>query len=342
PAWLERVRRAARLDLRPGRPPSGIRWMLATLASVALALALDALAVHVATSEFPSTRHFSHFDFTDYGTLTVGGVLFGAVGWAAVSRLSSSAHWLLFRLAVIVSVVSWLPDVWILFEGETAKGVATLMVMHLVVAVVTYNLLVRVAPAGAPPAGAAAGAELPSLRLSERAVRRIWTAMGLVVALELALGVVVIVSVPFRRSAAILPVRDTGVYAAHGAVGIVLGLGAFAILVLSTVAGRIGRIGAVIGAAGVVLGLAGGVLSSFQETRLLGMAVMLVGVLVAGVGYMSPLLEAVGKAEVARAEAARTELGTRHETRSAPAPRPSPEVAGDGGASSNGHGARAG
>ncbi len=340
PPWLERARRVARLDLRPGTPPSNIRFVLVTLASVALSLALNALAVHVATMEYPITRHFSHFRFDDYGTLTVVGVLFAAVGWAAIVRLSSAAHWIFFRLAIAISLVLWLPDLWILVQGETGKGVATLAVMHLLVALVTYNLLVRVAPGRPPPLGRGAGdgGELPSLRLSERSVRRIWTTMGLLVALELALGVVVIVSVPFRRSAALLPARGTWIYAAHGAVGIALGAGALAVLVLSTLAGRIGRIGAVMGAAGVGVGLVGGVFSSFQVTRLLGMAVMLVGVIVAGVGYMAPLLEAVGKAEVARAAAARAELAARDQTRA----RSTPPVTGavtDDVVSSNGHGA---
>lgn len=341
PAWLERVRHVARLDLRPGAPPPNVRWVLAALASVAGSLALNALAVHVATTAFPSTRHFSHFRFDDYGTLTVIGVLFAAGGWAALVRLSSAARWLCFRLAIALTLVLWLPDLWILAQGETAKGVATLMVMHLLIALVTYNLLVRVAPGGPQPvdAVAAAGAEPSSLRLSERAVRRIWSSMGLFVVLDLALGVVVIVSVPFRRPAAVLPARGTWIYAAHGAVGIVLGLGALAVLVLSSVAGRIGRIGAVMGAIGVGVGLVGGVFSTFQATRLLGMGVMLVGVVVAGVGYMAPLLEAIGKAEAAKAEAARAEFAARGEAH-APTVRPGKGAAvTDDVVSSNGHGA---
>ncbi len=343
PAWLERARGVTRLDFRPATPPSHLRWVLATVLSLALSLALNALAVHIATSELPSTRHFAHFRFDDYGTLTVVGVLFGAAGWAAVVRLSSDARWLVFRLAVIVSLVSFVPDAWILLEGETAKGVATLAVMHLLVALVTYNLLVHVAPAGRASeraGGAPGGAELTPLHLSERAVRRIWSTMGLLVVLELVLGVAVIVSVPFRRSAALLPARGTWIYAAHGAVGIVLGAGALAVLVLSTVAGRIGRIGAVMGAAGVAVGLAGGVCASFQATRLLGMAVMLVGVIVAGVGYMCPLLEAIGKAEVARAQTARAELSARaRATRASPGPATADASDADDGISSNGHGA---
>ena len=308
---MERARRRARLDLRGRTPPSNARWVLAAALSVALSLALDMVAVHVAKAEFPATRHFSHFRFADYGTLTVAGSLTGAAGWAAVVRLSSAARWLFLRLAVVVTFVLWIPDVWILVQGATAEGVATLAVMHLLVVLATYNVSVRLAaPSGTPmpAADAAAERELAPLHLSEAAVRRVWSTMGLLVALELVLGVVVIVSVPFRRSAALLPVRGTWVYAAHGAVGIVLGIGALCVLVLSTAATRMGRIGAVLGAGGVGVGLVGGVLASFQTTRLLGMLVMLVGVIVAGVGYMCPSLEALGKSEMARAASARAQL----------------------------------
>ena len=318
PAWIERARRRARLDLRGRTPPSNARWVLAAALSVALSLALDMVAVHVAKTEFPSTRHFSHFRLADYGTLTVVGALAGAAGWAAVVRLSSAPRWLFLRLAVVVTFVLWLPDVWILVQGATGEGVATLAVMHLLVVLVTYNVSVRLAaPSGlpVPEAGAAAERELAPLHLSEAAVRRIWSTMGLLVALELVLGVVVIVSVPFRRSAALIPVRGTWVYAAHGAMGIVLGIGALCVLVLSTAATRMGRIGAVLGVSGVGVGLVGGVLASFQTTRLLGMVVMLVGVTVAGVGYMCPSLEALGKSEMARAASARAQLAAQAEAR---------------------------
>ncbi len=330
PAWLERARRRARLDLRPRPAPSNARWVLATALSVALSLSLDMVAVHVARAEFPGTRHFSQFRFDDYGTLTVAGALAGAAGWASVVRLSSAARWLFLRLAVVATFVLWIPDVWILVQGATAKGVATLAVMHLLVVLVTYNVSVHLAPAGAPAPEAGAGERvLAPLQLSEVAERYIWSTMGLLVVLELVLGVVVIVSVPFRRSAALLPVRGTWVYAAHGAVGIVLGIGALAVLVLSTAASRMGRIGAVLGVGGVGAGLVGGVLASFQATRLLGMVVMLAGVIVAGVGYMCPSLEALGKSEMARAEAARAQLAAQGEVREGAAHHRAVPVTGD-------------
>jgi hypothetical protein len=51
-------------------------------------------------------------------------------------------------LAILVTVVLLLPDVYILYRGQPADAVAVLMVMHLAIALVTYNLLVRLAPIG--------------------------------------------------------------------------------------------------------------------------------------------------------------------------------------------------
>jgi hypothetical protein len=211
---------------------------------------------------------------------------------------------------VVATLVLWIPDAVLFALGETAMGVATLMVMHLLVAFVTYNLLVRIAaPRGSPRSCAGDGARPDGVsRLPGRLVRRIWSTMALLVVLELVLGVGVIVSVPFRRPAAIIPSRGTWIYAMHGAVGIALGIGAVVVYLLSALAGRMGRIGAVMGIVGVGIGLAGGLLATFQATRLAGMGVMLVGVVVAAVGYLAPSLEAMGKAEAARAEAARAAL----------------------------------
>ena len=55
---------------------------------------------------------------------------------------------------MLVTLVLLLPDVYIWSTGEPALGVLVLMVMHVAIAVVTYNALVRIAPAGdRPPAG---------------------------------------------------------------------------------------------------------------------------------------------------------------------------------------------
>jgi len=49
---------------------------------------------------------------------------------------------------VLVTLVLWLPDLWILAHGEPIRGVGVLMLMHLAIAFVTYPALVRLAPEG--------------------------------------------------------------------------------------------------------------------------------------------------------------------------------------------------
>ena len=90
------------------------------------------------------------------------GVIIACVAWPVVTRISSAPRWLFFRLAILVTLVLLLPDLYILHTGEPAKGVAVLMVMHVAIALVTYNLLVHLAPVRAAAGGSPAGS--PPLR----------------------------------------------------------------------------------------------------------------------------------------------------------------------------------
>jgi hypothetical protein len=128
------------------RQPSWGRVALATVLSVVLSLAADAAPVAIGERLWPATTGYSHFQFADYAKLTVVGVLIASAAWPIVTRMSSAPRWLFFRLAILVTVFLWLPDLWILLQGQSAQGVAVLMVMHLAIALVTYNLLVHVAP----------------------------------------------------------------------------------------------------------------------------------------------------------------------------------------------------
>ncbi len=144
---LKQLASLARLDFSSRhRQPSAGRLAAATIASIAGSLAADALLVVIGTAIFPGTRGFAHFQFPDYARLTVAGVLIACVGWPVVTRISWAPRWLFLRLAILVTLVLWLPDIWILHLGESADAVAVLMVMHLAIALVTYNLLVHVAP----------------------------------------------------------------------------------------------------------------------------------------------------------------------------------------------------
>ncbi len=153
---IQRALSIVRVDFKPQHgQPSWLRVLLATIASIAGSLAADALLVVIGQDVFPSTRGYAHFQFGDYGKLTVIGVIIACIGWPIVTRISSQPRWLFLRLAVLVTLVLWLPDLYILHGGAPGKAVAVLMVMHLAIAVVTYNCLVRIAPikeTGATPA----------------------------------------------------------------------------------------------------------------------------------------------------------------------------------------------
>jgi hypothetical protein len=95
---------------------------------------------------FPTTRGYVHFDFSDYAKLTVIGVIIACLAWPIVTRITSAPRWLFSRMAVAVTLVLWLPDLMILAKGQPAQAVAVLMVMHVAIAVVTYQCLVRLAP----------------------------------------------------------------------------------------------------------------------------------------------------------------------------------------------------
>ncbi|MGH3067579.1 MAG: DUF6069 family protein [Streptosporangiaceae bacterium] len=155
---LKQLAALVRLDFAPlHRQPSAGRLVAAAIASIAGSLAADALLVVIGAAIFPGTKGFVHFQFPDYAKLTVAGVIIACVAWPIVTRISSAPRWLFFRLAILVTLVLWLPDIWILHMGESADAVAVLMVMHLAIAVVTYNLLVHLAPVRPAGRGSAAG-----------------------------------------------------------------------------------------------------------------------------------------------------------------------------------------
>lgn len=143
----ERARDAFRLDLSyRHREPSPVRLLLATVLSVGLSLLADAALVAIGTRVFPATKGYGHFEFHDYAKLTIIGVVIACAAWPAVTRVSSAPRWLFLRLAIAVTAVFLLPDVYILHQGQPAQAVAILMLMHLAIGVITYNALVRVAP----------------------------------------------------------------------------------------------------------------------------------------------------------------------------------------------------
>jgi hypothetical protein len=146
---LNRLASLARIDFQPGHgQPKPSRLVLAILTAIAGSLGADAILVAIGQAVFPGTRGYQHFLFPDYARLTVAGVIIACAAWPAVTRISSAPRWLFFRLAILVTLALWLPDVYILYLGQSADAVAVLIVMHLAIALITYGLLVRLAPAG--------------------------------------------------------------------------------------------------------------------------------------------------------------------------------------------------
>ena len=161
---LDALASIARIDLHPRHTqPKAFRVALATVAAIAGSLIADALLVVIGQAMFPATKGYAHFQFPDYAKLTVIGVVIACVAWPVVTRISADPRWLFFRLAILVTVVLLLPDVYILHGGQPADAVAVLMVMHLAIALVTYNLLVHLAPFGARSRHARHAPKPPSL-----------------------------------------------------------------------------------------------------------------------------------------------------------------------------------
>jgi hypothetical protein len=144
---VKRMLDAVKIDFAPTHhQPQPARVLIASIVALAGSLAADAILVAIGTRVFPSTAGYVHFRFSDYAKLTVIGVIIACAAWPIVTRISSHPRWVFVRMAVVVTLVLWLPDLYILAKGQPAKAVAVLMVMHLAIGLVTYNALVRIAP----------------------------------------------------------------------------------------------------------------------------------------------------------------------------------------------------
>lgn len=147
-AVVKRLLSVAKIDFAPRhRQPSAAQVLIASIVSLFGSLAIDAILVAIGTRVFPATDGYVHFRFSDYGKLTTIGVLIACAAWPVVTRISSAPRWVFVRMAVVVTAVLFLPDLYILAQGQPPKAVAVLMTMHLAIGLITYNSLVRLAPA---------------------------------------------------------------------------------------------------------------------------------------------------------------------------------------------------
>ncbi len=283
------------------RPPSGARVGVMTLIAVFVAGLINFALVWLAKAFDPALNHYSHFRLSDYGTLTALGVLGAGFAWYGVTRILADPRRAFFRAALGVTVFLWLPDLWLLLRHEPTRAVLFLAIMHAVVALVTYNLLVVVAPlqsaASAPNADASSG-QSPLVLSHDHAtppVRRlVWVSLMVGVVVDFVAGMIGMLYVPFNRPNGWLTHRGEAIYLVHAALGALLAVGALALL-LHVLRGafrnRIERLAAMSGLAGVVIGALGGFLCVLHSLRLTGLAVMFLGGAVAFFGYLIPLID---------------------------------------------------
>ena len=299
-----RAMRAARIDLS-GRHllPSPVALVMATIVAVVISILADVLIVFAGTRLLHSAVGYAHFRFSDYATLTVIGVLIACAAWPIVIRASLDPRWLYLRLAVVVTLVLWLPDLYLVVRHQPGRDVVVLMTMHLAIAIVTYNAVVRIAHVGRDPLPVVeaasrverVGPTRPAVEMQERtsgrSARRLAWGLVLFVGVEFVLGIVTLIYVPTGRSTGWLPNDGRTSYVAHAILGFPLALAAGVFFVRTRESTRIDRLSAWIGGIGVAVAGAGGLLTVAHPLRLVGLAVMLVGPVAAGFGYLLPALD---------------------------------------------------
>ncbi len=144
---LDGFGRWARLDLpRGAAQPSLARVLVATVVAVVGSMLACWLLAAAAVHLDPSLQGYDHFKFVDYAKLGIPGVVVACAAWPVVTWFSSRARRVFLLLAVLVTVASFAPDLWIGIHGQPAAGVWTLVLMHVALLVVTYPALVLIAP----------------------------------------------------------------------------------------------------------------------------------------------------------------------------------------------------
>lgn len=287
-----------------GSPPSAMQVIIASVLSIVFSLAIDVGLVKLGISQFPSTRNFSHFRFSDYGLFTVLGVGAACMSWPVVVRITSSPRWFFFRLAVVTTLVLWIPDLWIFLKHEPGSAVLVLAIMHLAIAIVTYNVLVHVAPVRRESRAVdlsrstAFNVEHPVVMsmpeqkpMSSGLHRYAWITMMSGVILELVTGIATIMFVPFGRPNGWITKSGKEIYLSHAILGGPLALYAVLVLLRASRGSQVERFSSTVGMVGIALGAVGGIMTVEHSLRLAGMALMFLGSVIAFFAYLTPLIE---------------------------------------------------
>ncbi len=124
-----------------------------------------------------------------------------------------------------------------------------------------------------------------------KAIANLSRVLLVLVGLDVAFGIGAIALLPLHRQTGFLPSEQRGIYVAHAALGLPLVVGGLVLLARTLHASRISRLTGWIGMSGVTLAGLGGLLAASDPLRLVGMAVMLIGAVVAAFGYALPSFE---------------------------------------------------
>ena len=152
PPSARRVASLIRADL-PGiaGTPRPARFLIAAVVAVGLSLLACAAVAAATIALVPALRSYGHLEVQDWAKLTVVGIVLASLGWPIAGLIWARARRPFLVLTVVVTVVSFVPDLWILRQGQPASGVLVLAIMHVAVAVVTYPALVLIAPQRSRP-----------------------------------------------------------------------------------------------------------------------------------------------------------------------------------------------
>ena len=126
-----------------------MKIVLAIVIALIVAIPVDLAIEALARQAFAVSPDFPPFQGS-VAPYTAGGVILAGAVFAVLPRFVRDADRVYIRLAIVALVLSWIPDVALLFinePGATVPAVTSLMVMHAVAAAVVVTLLVRIAGA---------------------------------------------------------------------------------------------------------------------------------------------------------------------------------------------------
>ncbi|NOX61328.1 MAG: hypothetical protein GXP42_05195 [Chloroflexi bacterium] len=118
----------------------------AALAAIIVSIIGNLVVRSVALALFQIPPEFEPFQIPRIAIFTIAGVIGAALVFAWVARGSTEPYARFRKIAIIVLVLSFLPDVGLVLggiPGATWPGAISLMVMHTVVAVAAVGLLTR-------------------------------------------------------------------------------------------------------------------------------------------------------------------------------------------------------